>query len=556
MYTKKINNSMSFLMELCGKKTEDYLIFKCKYDPVSIRFIEKSPQFVEFVLNNYLTPEEKKFAVVRFGLKTGKKIPQCYLTKKFSLTIAVMRLLEEKLLGKIYDVVNEYVDMCLGVGFKDHIIEQAVAKMGVDRYLDMYVKKDVINKIIFNLVPGKKVEHFCLEHICSLNLSGKIQKLLESLNINTIIELINLVCDDSCQEIPGMGKRYIETIEEAISAKIPNFEFYSGVTLDKISKLEINNNMYIPYIGDIDIKVLCLDNDVENHFKKKGIKNLASCFSVYTNLYDFTDDSIVDMKFTNMVSTECLDELEIKSLFQMRESLKSLLFLIWKLQKNKQRMTFFAVQGVGISNYIELYMKDKFISMAVKGTYEDLVINSKDSFENAKIQFKLKNVPAIQSFDGGYDESFSVKNLDLPNEVLEILSSYGIVNVLQLSKLISDNKLGYVEGLPEIEERKMVKKLYKRYPNHREYDKEDIILKNIYFNIVDEYDEALDHIDIWVLANNGLRHRVIRLLQENDILTLGQLINTYNEGFKNLKNLTPHSKYVEVKNALLSFFAV
>ena len=133
----RIQMSMDFLTN-CVCKTND---FECKYTPISMRFIEKSPEFVEKLLNDFLTNSEKKLITKRFGLEDGKKVTHSCLFNEFNIKNKTMlKKAENEIFRKINGRISKYLEMCQCEKIEDSFIDLILGEIGIERFIDLFSK--------------------------------------------------------------------------------------------------------------------------------------------------------------------------------------------------------------------------------------------------------------------------------------------------------------------------------------------------------------------------------------------------------------------------------
>ena len=517
----RIQMSMDFLAN-CVCRSND---FECKYSPISMRFIEKSPEFIEKLLNNFLTETEKEFISKRFGLEDGKRVPYSYLFNEFNIkNKSMLRRVESGIFRKINVKISRYLDMCQVGKIDDPLIDMILGEIGIERFINLFSKVNDFDKVFFDF-NKEKINNILDMEIYDMQISKKSCDELSSIGVIKIIQLLNIFENGNLDYISELSESSKLEIQNRLSIIFPNYSdfFCIGKKIDVNE--EINQNRCFMFFDEIDIDIFVFGTKIENIFRKHNINTVADLLYLY-----------VDLRFFESNNTYNFENLKFKGMEEedvvfVQEKLSKLINLIFELKNNDDFFLFSVLSEIGLSKLI-------YLSTQEKKSYDPIFFKYRELKQNINLQ-KLDEV--------------SVEFLGLSVIAKNGLKRNGIYNILQLVKIIEFSNLRGFKNVGIKLEREVMLKLSEKFPNYKNFDTSDVDIGSYESKKIELYDFVLDYLDIKVL---GFDKRINIFLKRNKVVSVGDLIVSYNEGFKEMKKLKDIQKKNELKIGLMKFIGV
>lgn len=517
----RIQRSMDFLTN-CVCRSND---FEYKYSPISMRFIEKSPDFIEKLLNNFLTKTEKEFISKRFGLEDGKRVTYSYLFHEFNIkNKSMMRRVENEIFRKIKSRISKYLDMCQLEKIEDPFVDMILGEIGIERFINLFSKINGFDKVFFDFNKDK-INNILDMEIDDMQISKKSYDELSLIGVIKIIQLLNIFENENLDCISELSESSKLEIQNRLSIIFPNYSdfFCIGKKIDVNE--EINQNRCFMFFDEIDISIFVFGPKIETIFRKHNINTIADLLYLYVDLRFFesnTEYNFENLKFKGMEDTDVLF---------VQEKISDLINLIFKLKSNDDFFLFSVLSEIGLSKLI-------YLSTQEKKSYEPIFFKYRELKQNINLQ-KLDEV--------------SIDFLELSVIAKNGLKRNGIFNILQLVKIIEFSNLRGFKNVGIKLEREVMLKLSEKFPNYKDFDTSDVDIGSYASKKIEIYDFVLDYLDIKVL---GFDKRINIFLKRNKVVSVADLIVSYNEGFKEIKKLKDNQKRNELKLVLMKFIGI
>lgn len=521
--TSEIQKSMNFLIRCVGKERS----FEYVYTPISMRFIEKSPEFIKKLLNNFLTTKEKNFICKRFGLEDGKIKSSTEEFGEFGFeNKAMLKKMEFHILKKIRERILRYLEMCQCEKIEDPFISFVLNEIGIKRFINLYSNVNDFKDINF-FFSREKINEILDLDIKDIHISKIPCDALRKVGVTKVIQLLNIIENGKLYCLEDLDNRSKLEIKYRLSVVFPNYNEFICIGKKFDTNPEINKERCYVFFDDIDISALILGEKLENIFKKKNINTVAELLYLYTDVRTFKNNCEVEfenVKFKGMYGNDVLF---------IKERLSKFVDIILKLKNNKEFFLFSCLLDFGISRFIYLNFK---LNM---------------SFE--KVAFKYKSVD--EKFELDQLGKTSIENLGLSKKTERCLKREGILNVLQLIKVVELNFLKRFRQIGSVAEAEIMSNLSSKFPNFKDFytGKEYFGFNESKKKEIELYDVVLDSLSIKTL---GFENKIYNVLKKSGITSVGDLINSYNNEFINISNLCVDIKENNLKKSLIEFLKI